>query len=55
MEQAIYDIIVRNGEGKITDTVEGEKRTVATEFLRSLLRGMDYDEVTVQIQKRIPV
>jgi len=47
-------VIVRDADDKIVETRKGLGRTDATEFLRSLLRGMDYDEVMVQIQKRIP-
>jgi hypothetical protein len=51
---SVYDLIVRDADDKIVETRKGLGRTDATEFLRSLLRGMDYDEVMVQIQKRIP-
>ncbi len=53
MEHALYDIIVRDSDDKVTDIRDGVTRTDAVEFMRSLFRGMDYDEVTVQIHKRI--
>jgi hypothetical protein len=52
-EHSTYDMIVRDGD-KITDIQRDMTRTEAVEFMRSLLRGMEYDEVTVQIHKRIP-
>jgi hypothetical protein len=54
MERSLYDIVVRDSDDKITDMQSGMTRTESVEFMRSLFRGMDYDEVIVQVNKRIP-
>jgi hypothetical protein len=49
----LYNLVVRDSDNKITDTPTDLTRTETVEFLRSLLRVMDEDEYTVQIDKRM--
>jgi hypothetical protein len=53
MEHSLYDIVIRDEDDKITDAHNNMTRTEAVELMRSLFRGMDYDEVTVQVNKKI--
>jgi hypothetical protein len=53
MEHSLYDIVIRDEDNKITDIQNNMSRTEAVELMRSLFRGMDYDEVTVQVNKKI--
>jgi hypothetical protein len=45
--------VIRDEDDKITDIQNDMSRTEAVEFMRSLFRGMDYDEVVVQVNKKI--
>lgn len=53
-ERSIYDIIIRYEGDEEIEVKNNLSRTEAVELMRSLFRGMSYDEVTVQIQKKIP-
>jgi len=48
-----YSIIVRDSDNKITDVRDHMSRNEAVKFMRTVMREMDYDEVTAQIQKAL--
>lgn len=53
MDQNVYDIVIRYPDGEV-ETRSNIGRTDAVELMRSLFRGMELDEVTVQVHKKIP-
>jgi hypothetical protein len=49
----LYNVVVRNSDNLVTEEQRDMTRTQAVDYIRSLLRVMDEDEYTLQIDKRM--